>query len=89
MEGKIITNILNRQGLALSYGELRQYQYDIATYTAQQNRQDVALPAHFDPGEFTSAAVDNWDHEGANVSEHDTVFVLFQDKPRSQRFKVT
>ena len=87
--GKIITNILNRQGLALSYGELRRYQYDIATYTAQQNRQDVALPAHFDPGEFTSAAVDNWDHEGADVSEHDTVCVLFQDKPSSQRFKVT
>ena len=51
--GKILTSILNRQGLALSYPELRRYQYDIATYTVQQNEHEVALPAHFDPGEFT------------------------------------
>ena len=85
--GKIFTAIFNRQGLSLSYSELRRYQYDIATYTAQQNSQSVALPAHFDPGEFTSAGFDNWDHEGSNASEHDTVCVLFQDKPRSPRFK--
>ena len=85
--GKILTSILNRQGLALSYPELRRYQYDIATYTVQQNEHEVALPAHFDPGEFTSSAFDNWDHEGTNASEHDTVCVLFQDRTSSQRFK--
>ena len=85
--GKILTSILNRQGLALSYPKLRRYQYDIATYTVQQNEHEVALPAHFDPGEFTSSAFDNWDHEGTNVSEHDTVCVLFQDRTSSQRFK--
>ena len=74
--GKILTKILNHQGLSLSYAELRRYQYDIATYTAQQNKDGIALPAHFDPGQFTSADLDNWDHEGANVSEHDTVCVL-------------
>ena len=45
--GKIFTTILNRQGLSLSYSELRRHQYDIATYTAQQNSQSVELPAHF------------------------------------------
>lgn len=85
--GKIFTTILNHQGLSLSYSELRRYQHDIATYTAQQNSQSVALPAHFDPGEFTSAAFDNWDHEGSNASEHDTVCVLFQDKPMFPRLK--
>ena len=85
--GKILTSILNHQGLALSYPELRRYQYDMATYTAHQNKHDVALPAHFDPGEFTSSAFDNWDHECCNVSEHDTVCVLFQDRPSSHRFK--
>ena len=45
------------------------------------------MPAHFDPGQFTSAGLDNWDHEGANVSELDTVCVLYQDKPVSQSSK--
>ena len=47
----------------------------------------VALPCHFDPGQFTSGAIDNWDHEGANVSEHDTVTVLYQDKSSSSLCK--
>ena len=85
--GKILTKILNHQDLSLSYAELRRYQYDIATYTAQQNEDGIALPAHFDPGQFTSAGLDNWDHEGANVSEHDTVCVLYQNKPVSQTSK--
>ena len=86
--GKILTKMLNHQGLSLSYAELRRYQYDIATYTAQQNEGGIALPAHFDPGQFTSAGLDNWDHEGASVSEHDTVCVLYQDKPVSQTSKL-
>ena len=35
----------------------------------------------------TSGAIDNWDHKGTNVSEHDTVTVLFQDKPPSSILK--
>ena len=85
--GKVLTNILHRQGLALSYTKLRRYQHDMAAYTAQHNMKTVALPAHFDPGEFTAAAIDNWDHEGANTTEHDTVCVLFQDKPKSKLVK--
>ena len=85
--GKILTKMLNHQGLSLRYAELRRYRNDIATYNAQQNEDGIALPAHFDPGQFTSAGLENWDHEGANVSAHDTVCVLYQDKPVSQTSK--
>ncbi|KAG0726655.1 hypothetical protein GWK47_004231 [Chionoecetes opilio] len=85
--GKIVTSILNHEGLALSYTELRRYQHDLASFTAQHNKDRIALPSHFDPGQFTYGAIDNWDHEGARVSEHDTVTVLFQDKPVSSPCK--
>ncbi|KAG0712951.1 hypothetical protein GWK47_017308 [Chionoecetes opilio] len=86
--GKIVTSILNHEGLALSYTELRRYQHDLASFTAQHNKDRIALPSHFDPGQFTSGAIDNWDHEGARVSEHDdTVILLFQDKPVSSPCK--
>ncbi|KAG0728088.1 hypothetical protein GWK47_033202 [Chionoecetes opilio] len=80
--GKIVTSILNHEGLALSYTELH-----LASFTAQHNKDRIALPSHFDPGQFTSGAIDNWDHEGARISEHDTVTVLFQDKPVSSPCK--
>ena len=85
--GKIVTSLFKREGLALSYSELRRYQCDMAMYIAHQNQQRISLPAHFEPEQFTSGAMDNWDHEGANVSEHDTVTVLFQDKPILAREK--
>ena len=85
--GKIVTQILNHESLSLSYAALRRYQHDLAAFTAHHNKAAVALPCHFDPGQFTSGAIDNWDHEGANVSEHDTVTVLFQDKPTSSLCK--
>ena len=72
--GKIVTTILNHEGLSLSYEELRRYQHDLASFTAKSNQNLIALPSHFDPGQFTSGAIDNWDH---------TVTVLFQDKPLS------
>ena len=85
--GKILTQTLNHEGLAISYSELRRYQHDIASFTAHHNQHRVALPYHFDPGQFTSGAIDTWDHESINVSEHDTVSVLFQDKSPSLRSK--
>ena len=75
--GKIMTLTLNHEGLAISYSELRRYQHDIASLTAHHNQHRVALPYHFDPGQFTSGAIDNWDHESINVSEHDTVSVYY------------
>ena len=56
----------------------------MAAYTATSNENSIALPAHFDQGEFTSGATDNWDHESGNVSEHETVSALYQDKPKSE-----
>ena len=81
--GKIFVTSLNRQALAMSYTELRRYQHDMAAFTVNQNEVVMKLPAHFDPGNFTSAGMDNWDHEGANSSEHDTVCVLYQHKPKA------
>lgn len=75
--GKIFVTSLNRKALAMSYTELHRYQHDMAAFTVNQNEADMKLPAHFDPGNFTSAAMDNWDHEGANSSEHDMVCVLY------------
>ena len=56
---------------------------------SQLTTTKLQLPSHanFDPGQFTSGAIDNWDHEGANVSEHDTVTVLYQDKSSSSLCK--
>ena len=79
--GKILTNMLNRTGVSLSYPELRRYQADMAFYTARNNKDSIAIPSNFDPGMFTTRATDNWDHESKNVSEHDTVSVLYQHQP--------
>ncbi|KAK3864618.1 hypothetical protein Pcinc_029713 [Petrolisthes cinctipes] len=83
----LVTTVVNREGLALSYAELRSYHYSLATYVAHQNREHIALPAHFAPWEFKSGAIDNWDHEGAYVSEHDTVAVLLQNQSPSVPLK--
>ena len=45
----------------------------------------MPLPSHFDQGNFSTAAFDNFDHEECTLSgiggTHDTVSVLVQDKP--------
>ena len=48
----------------------------------------VALPYHFDPDQFTSGTIDNWNYESINVLEHDTVSACFQDEPPSLRDKL-
>ena len=44
------------------------------------------MPSQFDPEMFTLAAFDSFDHKEANLSgikgSHDTVSVLFQEKPQ-------
>lgn len=57
--GKIVTQMLNREALCISYPELRRLQHDVASFTAEKNIEIVSLPSHFDPGEFTSVAIDN------------------------------
>ena len=81
--GKLFTNTLNHQGLAISYSELRRYQHDLAAFAAQDQGEPVQIPSHFNPIEFTSGAIDNWDHK---VSEHDTVAVLYQNNQSILKF---
>ena len=62
----------------MQYSELRRYQRDFAAFTALHHKDNCALPSHFDSESYTSAAGDNWDHEGEDVSDHDTATVLYQ-----------
>ena len=58
---------------------------DLAQYSVSQCFDEVSLPSHFKPDMYTTAALDNFDHEERTLSgiggSHDTVCVLFQDKP--------
>ncbi|KAG0716494.1 hypothetical protein GWK47_009541 [Chionoecetes opilio] len=65
--GKIVTSILNMKVWHSVKTELRRYQHDLASFTAQHNKDRIAHQSHFDPGQFTSSAIDNWDHEGTRV----------------------
>ena len=78
--GTSLTKILNHAGLSVSYSELLRYQYDLAKFASSQNNDErVQIPSHFQTNQFTSGAIDNWDHEGEKTSEHDTVAVLYQN----------
>lgn len=79
--GKIVTKKMNYQGLALSYTGLRRYQHDHASFTALHNQDRVYLSGHFDPGQFNSGTINSWDHEGADVSEHDSYCLLSRSIP--------
>ena len=65
--GKHFTNALNHQGLAINYSELRTYQHDLAAFAAPDQGERVQIPSRFNLIEFTSDAIDNWDHEGEKV----------------------
>lgn len=81
----------NRFGLTISYDELLRYHNDMASLIVQSAQGNVPLPSHFDAEMFTIGAFDNFDHEEATISgvggSHDTVSVLFQDKPVSTKMK--
>lgn len=75
----------NHFGLMISYEELKRYHNNMASLIVKSAQGNVPLPSQFDPEMFTIGAFDNFDHEEATVSgiggSHDTVSVLFQDKP--------
>ena len=85
--GSIFTKILNHEGLAISYTELLRYQHDLAAFSLQNQDERVQMPSHFQADQFTSGAIDNWDHEGEKTSVHDTVAVLYQDRSQVKSFK--
>ena len=76
-----LRKVLMVTGVAPNYTELRRYQHDLASFTTQYEKR-VTLPSHSDPGQFTSGAIDSWDHEETNSSMHDAFSVLYQNKPQ-------
>ena len=85
-KSKELITSLNHYGLAISYNELQRYHNDMARLIVQSSFGNVPMPSQFDPEMFTIAAFDNFDHEEATLSgikgSHDTVSVLFQEKPK-------
>lgn len=86
-KSKTFTTELNHLGLCVSYDEILRYHTDLAQFTSQQGDEVVPLPSHFSPELYTTGAFDNFDHNEDTLSgqggSHDTVSVLYQDKPQS------
>ena len=78
---------LNRTGVCISYNEIQRERKSLAHYTFKQEEDwGVPIPSHFVKENFTAAALDNFDYtDGSStsgmLSNHDTVTVLFQEKP--------
>ena len=80
-------NYLNRIGICISYNEIERERKSLAHYTFRQG-EDLGVPilSQFVKENFTIAAFDNFDHTDRSsrsgmLSNHDTVTVLFQQKP--------
>ena len=84
-KSKTLITSFNHFSLSVNYDELLRYHNNLAKLTVESSRGNVPLPSHFDPGNFTTAAFDNFDHEECTSSgiggTYGTVAVLFQDKP--------
>ena len=84
-KSKTLITSFNHFSVSVSYDELLRYHNDLAKLTVKSSRGNVPLPSQFVPRNFTTAAFDNFDHEECTSSgiggTHDTVSVLFQDKP--------
>lgn len=81
---KTLITSFNHLGLCVGYDEVLRHHCALAQLTVGQSG-DVPLPSHFSPDMYTISAFDNFDHNEATFSglgsTHDTVCVLFQDKP--------
>ena len=82
---KTLIASFNHFSLCIRYDELLRHHVDLAKLTVESSRGNLPLSSHFDPGNFTTAVSDNFDHEECTSSgtggTHDTVSVLFEDKP--------
>ena len=82
---KTLITSLNHAGLSVSYNEVIRHHHNLAQYAVKQSPFQVPMPSHFKADSFTIGAFDNFDHEEATLSgvggSHDTVCVLFQEKP--------
>ena len=83
---ELITS-LNRIGVCISYNEIQRESKSLAHYTFKQGEDwGVPIPSHFVKENFTIAALENFDHTDRSstsrmLSNHNTVIVLFQEKP--------
>ena len=82
----------NRAGLCVSYKEIQKHRNNFAKLAILNSKSNgVPIPSHFVPNEFTSGALDNFDHSDKNslsglFSSHDTA-ILCQTKPRENTTK--
>lgn len=83
-KSKTLITYLIDLGLSVSYDEILRHQKDLVDFVFTTGTDDVSLPSHLNPEKFTTAAFDNFDHQGATLSDlggtHDTVSVLYQGK---------
>ena len=84
-KSKTLITSFNHAGLSVSYPEVIRHHHNLAQYVIRQSPSEVPIPSHFKTDSYTIGAFDNFDHEEATLSgvggSHDTVCVLFQDKP--------
>ena len=83
---ELITS-LNRIGVCIGYNEIQRERKSLAHYTFKEGEDwGVPISSHFVKENFTIAALYNFDHTDRSstsgmLSNHDTVTVLFQEKP--------
>ena len=90
-KSKTLISSFNHCGLCVSYDEILRYHTNMANFVVEKSDEFTPLPSQFDRKMFTTGALDNFDHEELTLSgiggSHDTVCVLFQDKPTSTSHK--
>lgn len=84
-KSKSLITSLNHAGLSVSYPEVILHHHNLAQDALKQSPSEVKMQSHFKADSYTIGAFDNFDYEEATLSgvggSHDTVCVLFQDKP--------
>lgn len=90
-KSSILIESFNHIGVSVSYDEVLRHRNDLSRFTILKHENNVPIPSHFDRNMFTLAAFDNFDHNESTFtglgSSHDTVCVLFQDKPEEEHKK--
>ena len=80
-KSKTLITSFNHFSLSVSYDELLRYHNDLAKLTVKSSRGNVHSPSHFDPGNFTTAAFDNFDHKectsSGNGGTHDRLYLYY------------
>ena len=86
-KSKTLMTSFNHFSLSVSYDELLRHHNDLAKLTVESSRGNVPLPSHFDPGNFTTAAFDNFDHEECTLSGAEVLMTLYLYYFKANQFK--